>query len=291
MQRSEDALRQQLQPRHRAVGQILGGGGGDAVLLLIAPIPLHLARRDGRQLLRQRTEGHLPYRQYLEAVVADHADIELAALDVLLHQGVGMGLLVNELDSLLELPLVRDDRGLRDSERGVLGGGLHEQRKAQALRRARRLAARKHHELRRRHAMIGEQLLREHLVARQQHAARIASGVGLVHQFQKRDDVLIVGDDPVELLQQVEDDVRLPLDDGAPQLRQVVAQPQRHDLVAGVLQVRDDIVFGAPLFDFLLRDARSESGGTSVACTSTRARTFFTARPSHSATRGNWRSS
>ena len=240
----------------------------------------------------QRTEGHLPYRQYLEAVVADHAHVELAALDVLLDQGVGMGLLVNELDSLLELPLVGDDRGMRDSERGVLGGGLHEHGKAQALRRARLLAAREHHELRRRHAMIGQQLLRQHLVARQQHAARIAAGVGLMHQLQKRDDVLIVGDDAVELLQQVEDDVGLPVDDGAPQFRQAVAQAQRHDLVARGLQMRDDVVLGAPFVDLLLGNAlqriRAAPGWRAPApapALSSRS------GPSHSATRGNWRSS
>ena len=117
---------------------------------------------------------------------------------------------------------------------------------------ARLLAAREHHELRRRHAMIGEQLLGEHLVARQQHAARIAPGVGLVHEFQECDDVLIVGDDAVEFLQQVEHDVRLPIGDGAAQFRQTVAQAQRHHFVSRLLQMGDHIVFGAPLFDLFL---------------------------------------
>ena len=63
--------------------------------------------------------------------------------------------------------------------------------------------------------MIGQQLLRQHLVPRQQHAARIATGVRLMHQLQERHHVLIVSDDAVELLQQIEHNIRLPIDDGA----------------------------------------------------------------------------
>src|SRR2546427_9631242 len=42
--------------------------------------------------------------------------------------------------------------------------------------------------------------------SRQQQAARIAARVRLAHEFQERHHVLIVGDDAVELLQQVEED-------------------------------------------------------------------------------------
>jgi len=47
-----------------------------------------------------------------------------------------------------------------------------------------------------------QQLLAERLVTRQQQAARIATRVGLAHQLEKRDDVLVIGDDAVEFLQQ-----------------------------------------------------------------------------------------
>ena len=76
-----------------------------------------------------------------------------------------------------------------------------------------------------------------------------------MHQLEKGDDVLIVGDDAVELLEQIEDDVRLPVDDGAAQLRQAVAQAQWHHVMAGGLQMRNHVVFGAPFVDFLLGEA------------------------------------
>ncbi len=158
---------------------------GDAVLLLIIAVPLHLARGDRRMALGQRAEGHLPHRQHLEALVADHAHIELAPFDVLLDQRIRVGLLVDERDAFLETALVRDDRGMRDAERGIVGGGFHEHREAQALRQSRCAAAREHHELRSRHAVIGEQLLGEHLVPREQHAARVAARVRLVQSSRK----------------------------------------------------------------------------------------------------------
>ena len=137
MQCAKNALRQLFEPRHGTLRQILRGRGGDAVFLLIAAVPFHLAGGDGGQVFRQRSEGHFPHRQYLQPLVADHPDIELAALDVLLDQRIGMRLLVNERDSLLELALIRDHGGLRNAERGILGRGFHEHRKAQALRNPR----------------------------------------------------------------------------------------------------------------------------------------------------------
>ena len=77
-------------------------------------------------------------------------------------------------------------------------------------------------ELRRRNAVIGQQLLAERLVAREQQAAWVAARVGLAHQLEKGDDVLVVRDDAVELLEQIEDDVRLPVGDRAAQIREAV---------------------------------------------------------------------
>ena len=215
-----------------------------------------------------------------------HADVQLPALDILLDQRVRMRLLVNEGDSLRQLLLVRDHRRVRDAERGILGRRLHEQGKTQVLRNARLLAAREHHELRRGHAVIGQQLLRQDLVARQQHAARIAAGVRLMHQLEKRDDMLIVGDDAVEFLQQVEYDVGLPVGDGAAQLGQAVAQSQGPDLMAFGFQMRNDVVFGAPFVDFLF-------GGSLQRIRGHERRMHEHQRPHllHSETRGNWRSS
>ena len=94
-------------------------------------------------------------------------------------------------------------------------------------------AAAKHGELRGGDAVILQQLLGQRLVARQQQSARVAAGVGLAHQLEERHHVLIVGDDAVELLQQIEDDVRFPVGDGAAQLRQAVEHAEAAHLMAG----------------------------------------------------------
>ena len=60
-----------------------------------------------------------------------------------------------------------------------------------------------------RDAVIGEELLRQRLVARQDQAARIAAGVGQAQQLEVADDVLVERRDAGERLHQVEDDVRL----------------------------------------------------------------------------------
>ena len=101
-------------------------------------------------------------------------------------------------------------------------------------------------------AVEGEQLLAERLVARQQQAARVAAGVGLAHELEERHHVLVVGDDAVELLEQVEDDVGLPVGDRAAQLGEAVEHADAAHVVAEPAQRRGDVVLGAPLFDFLL---------------------------------------
>ena len=67
--------------------------------------------------------------------------------------------------------------------------------------------------------------------------------------------MLIVGDDAVEFLEQIEHDVGLPIDDRAAQLREAIAQAQGQHVVARGLQMRYDVVFGAPFVDFLLRQS------------------------------------
>ena len=213
--------------------QVLGGVRGDAVLGLVALVPLHLARGDRGERLGERAEHHLPHRQARQALVAEHADVQLAPLDVLLDQRIGLHLLVHELDALLELRGVIHHRGLRDAEGGVLDGRLHEQREAQLLGHVEARAAAEHGELRGGDAVVLQQLLGQGLVARQQQAARIAAGVGLAHQLEEGHHVLVVGDDAVELLEQVEDDVRLPVGDGAAQLGEAVEHPEAAHLVAG----------------------------------------------------------
>ncbi len=156
---------------------------------------------------------------------------------------------------------VLDDGGLRDAERGVLGGGLHEQRRTQPPRQREPRAAPEYRELRRRDAMEGEQLLAQHLVARQQQAARIAAGIGRAHQLEERDHVLVVGDDAVEFLEQVEHHLGLPFHQCGTQLGQRVEHAQGLHFVAAGAQRRDHVVLGAPLVDFLLAVALEAGRG------------------------------
>ena len=60
-------------------------------------------------------------------------------------------------------------------------------------------------------AVVREDLLRERLVARQHEATRIAPGVRHEQQLEVAHDVLVELAQPEERLDQVEDDVRLPL--------------------------------------------------------------------------------
>ena len=114
------------------------------------------------------------------------------------------------------------------------------------------LALADHGEARRRDAVIGEDLLRQRLVARNHHAARIAAGVRQLHQLEERDHVLVVSDDALEFLEQVESHLGLPVGDHRAQLGEIVAQAQGLDLVPGLLQRRGDVVFGPELVDFLV---------------------------------------
>ena len=57
--------------------------------------------------------------------------------------------------------------------------------------------------------MIGENLFRERLVFRKGQAARVASRVGKLHQFQIADDVLVEHGLAVKLFDEIEGDVRL----------------------------------------------------------------------------------
>ena len=229
--------------------------------LLVLAVPLDLAGGDAGLPLHQRTEAQLPHRQPRQALVAEHADIHLASIDILLDQGVGADLIVDEGDTVAQLLRILDDGGLRDAERRVLSGRLHEQGITQPGRHSELDTTAQHRELRRRDAMVSEQLLAQRLIARQQQAARIATGIGLLHEFEEGHDMLVVGDDPIEFLEQVEDDIGSPFSDGGAQLREAVEHAEAAHLMTHRTQGRDDIELGAPVVDLLVGEARRALGG------------------------------
>ena len=116
------------------------------MLLLVLQAPLQPLGGDPAHLLRHLGEGQLPDGQHLQAVVPHHAHIELPPVDELLHQGVGLGALVDELHALLQLLVALHDRGLGDADGGVEGQRLHEEGEAHAAGPADAAAAREDHE-------------------------------------------------------------------------------------------------------------------------------------------------
>ncbi len=95
----------------------------------------------------------------------------------------------------------------------------------------------------------------QRLVPRQQQSARVATGVSLPHELEIRDDVLVVRDDTVKFLQQIENDVGLPVADSAAQLREAVEDAEAMYVVAGFAQRGRHVVLSAPLFDLLVGPA------------------------------------
>ena len=145
--------------------------------------------------------------------------------------------------------------------------------KRSALGNPDRAAAAEHGELRRRDTVVGEHLLRQHLVARKHHAARIAAGVRLAQQLEPGDDVLVVGDDAVEFLEQVEADLRLPVRDApraAPSgCRRCRSGARRGRDSRRQLTTSYSVRYSAAACS---RTPSSVSGGTSVSWTRTRMR-------------------
>ncbi|MGA2126716.1 MAG: hypothetical protein ABSG76_11250 [Xanthobacteraceae bacterium] len=153
----------------------------------------------------------------------------------------------------LDQLLVGVDHGaLRDSDRGVLAQALDDEREAEARRAADLAAHREDGECRHRNSMVGQQLLGHVLAAGQHEAARVAPRIGNAQQLEIAGDVLVIGGLAVKLLEQVEDDVRLPAFDLVADRLELVLHAERTDVVPAATQRADDIVLGLPGVDVLL---------------------------------------
>src|SRR5258708_18215970 len=91
-----------------------------------------------RNVLRYMFEEDLPRRKHREAAVPQHAHIELAAVDVLLDQGVAIKLLVNEPRSFDRLTLITDKGRLADAVRRLLAHRLDKTRVFESSQTAKR---------------------------------------------------------------------------------------------------------------------------------------------------------
>ena len=189
----------------------------------------------------------LPHRQDVDLPIAHHPDVEFAPFDVLLDEGAGPDARVDEGDALLEFVVLLDNGRLRDPERGLFGHRFDNEGKGQPRGPLDRPPLRHHHEIRERDAMEREELLGEDFVARQHQPPRVTAGIGHVQQFQIRHDVLVVDRHPIELFEQIEGDVRLPVFDGRAQHAEIALDPQRRDVMAELAERGDHIVFRLPL--------------------------------------------
>ena len=220
--------------------------------LLVLQIVLDLFGGDEPGALRHAAELELPDREHAKPLIAEHADVELAALDKLLGDGRGAYAVVDETHALGKLLVAVHHRCLRDAPRGILIQALDDERKGEARRAADLAPQREHGKRRQRDAMIDQELLRQILAAREHEPTRIAAGIGDSQQFEIARDVLVIDGFAVKLLEQIEDDVRLPALDLVADRLELVLYPERPHLVAGGTQRAHDIVFGLPFVYFLL---------------------------------------
>src|SRR6266566_2033635 len=235
--------------------EILGRPVQDAAALLILGVVLDPFRGDESCAMCHASELELPDRQDAEPIVPEHADIELPALDVLLGNGRGADPFVDEADTLGKLLVGLHHRRLRDAVGGILVQALDDERQSQARRTPDLAPHREDGECRQRDAVIGQQLLGQILAARQHEPARIAAGIGNAQQLEIAGDVLVVDGLAVELLEQIEDDVRFPALDFVADRLELVLDAARPHLVAGLAQRAHDVILGLPPVDFLLAAA------------------------------------
>ena len=98
------------------VGQVFGQTGVELDFLLVVVVPLDAGGGDAWRAFAEGAKVHLPDGEGVEALVADDADVELAAVDVLLGQGVGADGAVDVGDALGQLLIAGDDRRLADAD-------------------------------------------------------------------------------------------------------------------------------------------------------------------------------
>ena len=161
---------------------------------------------------------------------------------------------------------------------------LDDQRQAKTCRTANLAVLREHREGRHRNPMVMHERLRQVLAARQHQAARIAAGIGNAQQFEIADDVLVVDGFAVELLEQVEHDIRLPVLDLVADRLELVCTPSGRTSCPAARSV---LTTSYSVFQTLISCSvypLLDSGGIRSGCKSTRTRRRFIARSTSAAT-------
>src|SRR5882757_4574422 len=130
-----DALRRSLNAGVYLRREVIGRPVHDSDAFLVVGIVFGLLGGDlPCPLTAQAAEFQFPNRQDAQPIVAEHADIELTTLDVLLGDGGGSEPVVNEGDALREELVRIDDGCLRDPVGSILAQTLDDQRQRKARR-------------------------------------------------------------------------------------------------------------------------------------------------------------
>ena len=99
--------------------------------LLIVGVVLNLFGGDRPVAFGHVAERQFPHRQHAQPLVAEHADIDLAAFDILLGDRRRADPLVDEIHPLGKLVVAIDDGGLRNAVGAVLVQALDDQRQSE----------------------------------------------------------------------------------------------------------------------------------------------------------------
>ena len=108
-ERAINPLRQTLDARGQFRRKVLGRAVQDAAALLVVGIVLDLFGGDQPIALRHILKLQFPDRQHQQALIADNADVDFAAFNILLGDRRRADALVDELDAFGELLVAIDD--------------------------------------------------------------------------------------------------------------------------------------------------------------------------------------
>ena len=148
---------------------------------------------------------------------------------------------MNEGHPFFEGLVVVHDGSLRDSVAPFFDQRFHDERELESLRRLDLSIPWKDTELRNLNPVVGQNLLRQRLVAGKEKPSRVAAGIGSALKLQVPDDVRVENRLSVELLEKVEHDVRLESLNRPTERCELVAQADHHDFVAKCTKTLADL--------------------------------------------------
>ena len=167
---------------------------------------------------------------------------------------------MDKLDTFAQTGSIFHYGSLRDTERSILGSAFHKSRIALPTRHHDAVTTAVDAEVGRGYTVIGEQLLREHLVPRNHHAARITPRVRLPQQLEHADHVVIIGDDTAEFFKQVEDNIGRHSLHRFAQPSYTVAHADEFNLVTQAAQCFPNVVFDSEGIHLLHAHSRNGFG-------------------------------